>query len=148
VYFTCDYELAAPLVCAKIGMAVPPLGAVIAVFDETGIRAGTVFELWSPEATAMFGHMYVEEGYSLPRKFLWMLGDYVFNQLRMESVYGLVDSRNERAVEFNYKLGYELEATLKGFYRDGDLLAFQLKPERYKWLALGSRYGKEVCKAT
>lgn len=146
--FTFDYALAAPLICSKIGMAVPPLGAVIAVGDVSGIRAGTVFELWDKDAAAVFGHMYVEEGYTLPRKFLWMLGDYAFNQLKMKAVYGLVDSRNEKAVTFDKKLGYELEATLKGFYRDGDLLVFKLTPGNYKWLALGKRYGKKDCENT
>ena len=73
----------------------------------------------------------------LTRNFLWFVFYYPFEQLKVNKIIGLVDSKNETARDFDLKLGFVQEACIKGAGRDGDLLILTMDKEQCKFLTIG-----------
>lgn len=69
------------------------------------------------------------------RKFLWCVFHYPFIQLKCKRVTGVVPSYNKAAIQFDEKVGFELETTLKDAHPLGDLLIYKMTPEKCIWLA-------------
>jgi RimJ/RimL family protein N-acetyltransferase len=74
------------------------------------------------------------EGNWLNRSFLRACFGYVFRQLRVNKVIGLVDSGNESARRFDEHLGFRLEATITGAGMTGDLLIYTMTAAECRWL--------------
>lgn len=71
---------------------------------------------------------------------LWISFSYPFEQLNVVKVVAPVPSRNLRALDFNYKLGFKQEARIADIYPDGeDLLILSMRREDCRWLKLKPR---------
>jgi len=75
----------------------------------------------------------------LCREFLWVVFDYAFNQLKVSKTFGLVSSKNQRALAFDYKLGFKYVTTVPGYFRDGNLVIVDMDRETCRWLAYEPR---------
>ena len=69
------------------------------------------------------------------REFLWYVFYYPFVQLGCKRVTGVVPSYNQAAIQFDEKVGFELEATLRDAHPKGDLLIYKITPDKCRWLA-------------
>lgn len=69
------------------------------------------------------------------REFLWFVFYYPFVQLGCKRVTGVVPSYNKAAIDFDEKVGFELEATLTNAHPLGDLLIYKMTPDKCRWLA-------------
>lgn len=69
------------------------------------------------------------------REFLWFVFYYPFVQLGCKRVTGVVPSYNKAAIQFDEKVGFELETTLKDAHPQGDLLIYKMTPDKCRWLA-------------
>lgn len=65
---------------------------------------------------------------------LWLIFDYPFNQLKVGKVCGTVPSTRKELIEFNERIGFEVEATIKDAYKDGDLIIMSMRKENCRWL--------------
>lgn len=72
----------------------------------------------------------------LSREFLWAAFSYPFYQLKVEVIYGIVQSTNERAMRFDQKLGFKEDTRLKGAIPGGDLVFFSMYRADCKWLKM------------
>ena len=73
------------------------------------------------------------------RDMLWVCFDYPFNQLGCKKVFGQVPSKNERALEFNLKLGFKIEALIPDVFPEDDLIVVSMVREDCRWLNLKPR---------
>ena len=106
-------------VSEKTGIIVHDKSIGIGYVQDRIIIAGVSFEGYMPNS--IIGHQRIDK--PAPKGFWVACADYAYNKLGVKRITGLVDASNEKAIKINYKLGYELEATLKQAGSDGgDLL--------------------------
>jgi RimJ/RimL family protein N-acetyltransferase len=72
----------------------------------------------------------------LCRDFLWLAFHYPFVQLGVGRVFGLVHEKNDVALAFDRKLGFEIETRIKKVYPDGDQIVLVMEREQCRWLKL------------
>lgn len=100
------------------------------------IVAGVWYE--DTNSKSVMAHIVVKGWIS--RKFLWMIFDYPFNQLRVEKIICPVPENNERSISLAKKMGFVEECRLKKITSHGDLIFFTLTRNNCRFL--GDRYGK------
>ncbi len=74
---------------------------------------------------------------------IWVVFHYVFVQLGCSKMFGQVPSTNSKALEFDRKLGFKVEARIKEVFPDGDLIVLAMKKADCRWLRLKPRHLKE-----
>lgn len=114
----------------------------IGVVSNGEVKAGVVFDHWNGKSVAM--HVAVEDPRAITRKFTWLCFDYAFNQIGADKLLGFVAQDNEDALNFDLKLGFEVEAVVRDACPGGDLLILTMTREQCRWLKLGERYGRQV----
>lgn len=93
--------------------------------------AGVVVE--GMTSTNAFMHVAFAGRYALKRGLLWATFDYVFNQLGLERVTGLVDAGNAEALRFDRHLGFEPEFVIpRG--NGGDVVQLVMWRDRCRWI--------------
>jgi hypothetical protein len=70
---------------------------------------------------------------------LWVVFDYPFNQLNVGMVCGTIPSSRPELLDFNLRLGFKHECTIRGAYEDGDLLVLAMRRDECRWLKLKPR---------
>lgn len=106
----------------------PPVCIVQQLGDR--LTSGVLIEGFT--GTNVFVHVWAS---ALSKSFVKFVLGYIFNQLGCTRFTGIVPSTNLQAVNFNRKLGGEVEATLQGACEGGDLLLFVHRRENLeKWL--------------
>lgn len=126
-----------PWVANRVGTVWSPnRSTTIGLFSvDTGLMAGVIYEGFN--GANIGAHIASVPGKAWPtRDFLWFIFYYPFEQLGAKRITGVVASCNKEAVDFNLRLGFELEATLKDAHPQGDLLMFVMRRENCKWLKL------------
>lgn len=83
-------------------------------------------------------HIYLEKG--LNRQYLHTIFDYPFVQLGVDKIIGPVKSNNQKAIDFDKKLGFKEEARLLDAFPDADLIFFVMNKDDCRFL--GEKYGK------
>lgn len=118
-------------VAERTGFIVHEKCVAIGYIKDNKLIAGVAFERWTGKD--IIGHQRIDE--PAPRGFWIACADYAYNKLRVKRITGLVDSSNMKAIRVNYKMGYELEATLKEAGSEGnDLLIMVMWKEKCKIL--------------
>ena len=89
-------------------------------------------------------HMHVGGiGQWLTRRMIGECFRYPFIQLGCSRVTGTVSSDNEHALDFDFRLGFQHEGTLRHYFADGrDLILLGMLREECRWLTVGVRRGK------
>ena len=120
-------------VAEKTGIIVHDKTVGIAYVQDGIMIAGVSFESYMKHS--IIGHQRIDK--PAPKGFWIACADYAYNKLAVKRITGLVDASNQKAIGINYKLGYELEATLKEAGSDGgDLLIMVMWREKcniLKW---------------
>jgi hypothetical protein len=127
-------QIAADILLREVG--VQPCGDLEALFwvnEENKIE-------WVIGYTAFIGktcqmHMVNLKGGYTPKKLLFSAFDYPFNYRNLEKVFGLVDSNNIKAMEYDQKLGFK-EAIRFAEMHDsgGDLVVFEMNKADCRWI--------------
>lgn len=73
-------------------------------------------------------------GHWLNRKFLNVIFDYPFNQVKVKRITGLVGEDNLAARRFDEHIGFELEAKLRGAHPGGDLFIYVMWRHQCRWI--------------
>jgi RimJ/RimL family protein N-acetyltransferase len=73
-------------------------------------------------------------GYT-PKGLLFGAFDYPFNFLSLEKVFGIVNSFNTKATEYDKKLGFTEAIRFPGMHCDGgDLVVFEMNKADCRWI--------------
>lgn len=96
--------------------------------------AGVLYEGFN--GRSVWTHIAAEPGARwLTRDFLRYIFEYPFNEMGVQSVFGWVESRNERARRFDEKLGFEIDACLQDAGPDGqDILIYRMRRDQCKFI--------------
>lgn len=95
---------------------------------------------WIVGYTAWIGktcqmHIVNIEGKTLPRALLHSAFDYVFNHCGLEKVIGIVNSKNERAMNYDRKIGFKEAHRFEGVHEDGgDIVVLEMNKADCKWI--------------
>jgi len=127
-------NVAANILLKEVG--VQPCGDLQALFwvgEENKIE-------WVIGYTAFIGktcqmHMVNLKGGYTPKGLLFGAFDYPFNHCKLEKVFGLVDSNNVRAMEYDRKLGFKEAIRFAGMHDSGgDLVVFEMDKADCRWI--------------
>lgn len=133
-----DADIVGPWVCERAGgQWIKGRGTAIGKISNGKLVAGVLYEDFN--GTNIVCHIAVEQN-SLDREFLGLIHQYPFIQLGVKRVTGLVSSANKKALKLDLKLGFEVEAVLKGACSDGDMIVLVLWKENCRYL--DDKYGR------
>jgi RimJ/RimL family protein N-acetyltransferase len=80
-------------------------------------------------------HIAALKGGYTPKQVLRAAFEYPFLQLGMEKVFGIVNSLNTRAMEYDRKVGFKEAARFEGVHDDGgDLVVFCMDKADCRWI--------------
>jgi hypothetical protein len=65
---------------------------------------------------------------------LWTVFAYPFLQLGLGMVCGTIPSSKPELLDFNLRLGFNVECVVKGAYVDGDLIVMAMRREQCRWI--------------
>lgn len=75
---------------------------------------------------------------------LWVTFHYPFVQLGCKKLFGQVPASNRKALEFDLKLGFKIEATIADVFPDGDLIVVSMHRDDCRWLKVRPTGLKEL----
>lgn len=127
-------DIAASILKKEIG--VEPCGDMQALF---WVDQDNKIE-WVIGYTAFIGktcqmHMVNLKGGYTPKGLLFSAFDFAFNHCGLEKVFGIVNSKNTRAMEYDQKLGFKEALRFAGMHdNDGDLVVFHMDKADCRWI--------------
>jgi len=95
---------------------------------------------WVIGYTAFIGktcqmHMVNLKGGYTPKELLKSAFDYPFNKCNIEKTFGLVNSKNTKAMEYDKKLGFKEIMRFDGMHDDGgDIVVFEMNKADCRWI--------------
>ena len=95
---------------------------------------------WVIGYTAFIGktcqmHMVNLKGGYTPKGLLFGAFDFPFNHCGIEKVFGIVNSNNTKAMEYDRKLGFKEALRFEGMHdNDGDLVVLHMDKADCKWI--------------
>ncbi len=120
-----DAEIVGPWVASRTGGTWSPgRGTAIGKLDDQGnLIAGVLYEDWN--GAHIVCHI-AGEGNWASRRFLNVIFDYPFNQLKVKRITVPVGSTNIKSIHLVTRMGFALESTLAQAIPDGDLHLFRM----------------------
>jgi hypothetical protein len=95
---------------------------------------------WVIGYTAFIGktcqmHMVNLKGGYTPKDLLFGAFDYPLNYCGLEKVFGIVNSLNKKAMEYDQKLGFKEAIRFPGMHANGgDMVIFEMNKDDCKWI--------------
>ncbi len=128
-------HIVGPWVCERTGGTyVPGDSSTMGLADAHGnLVGGVLFDHYNGRSIAM--HVAGDGRRWLNREFIRACFDYVFNQLGVHKVIGMVPSWNKGALRFDFKLGFEKEAVIEDAVPGGDLIILSMTRDQCRWLS-------------
>jgi hypothetical protein len=128
-------EFLAKWLCDRIGL-VPSsnlkcLGSVTS--DDTILKGVVGFDGYNGASVML--HMAGEHPHWLDRDVLFATFYFAFNELGCNQALAMVPSGNERALNINKRLGFEVVCELPGAHPDGSLFVLRMLRDNCRWLA-------------
>lgn len=87
-------------------------------------------------SNCIFMHQGSFEKTWLTQDMLWAVFHYPFVQLGLGVVCGTIPSSKPELLDFNLRLGFKVEATIKDAYTDGDLIIMAMRKPECRWLKI------------
>lgn len=129
-----DAEIIGPWVAERVGMKryIPGSASAIGRVKDGKIVAGVLYEDYNGANVSC--HIAGEGKNWLSRKFISIIFDYPFNQLKVKRITGIVQSTNIKAQHLDEHLGFEREFVMKDAHPDGDLIVYKMTADKCRWL--------------
>jgi len=121
-----------PTLCRELELAPTPLAQCIVDVQNGKPVAGVVYENYN--TVSVTAHIWVKDGAVASKEWWAAIFDYCFNQLGIHKLIGQVYSTNEKARRLDEKMGFVLEATIKDYCLEGDLLMYTMTKEQCRIL--------------
>lgn len=127
-------EFVAKWVIDRVGGVVPnEIGAAIGSFHNGQITGGVIYHEYRPDR--MISMVAAGEPGWLNRGKLRKFFSYPFDELGVKRINAVVDAANERAIEFNTKLGFVVEGRVReAMNNDSDAIIFGMLKKECRWL--------------
>lgn len=109
-------------------------GTTIALSEYGQLIAGVLYDEYNGTSIRM--HVAAIGLRWMTKEYLWMCFHYPFEQLKVKKIIGLVGSGNEKAIEFDEHLGFQLEHSIEDAHRDGALLVYTMTREQCRFLRI------------
>ena len=121
-----------PTVARELGLAPTALAQCICCLQDGKPVAGVIYEGYNTYTIS--AHIWIKEGKRPDKEWYAAIFDYPFNQLGVNKILGQVASKNTKAVKMDEHFGFTLEATIKDFSPDGDLLMYTMTKDKCRIL--------------
>ena len=132
IELTENAELVGPWVYTAIGRDWSFAGKTcLGLLVDGELRAGAVFENYTQ--VSVQGHMRLTPTPAL-RRFIPAVFHYVFIDLGVNKLLGLVNSANDEALKTDLRLGFKPEAIIEGVFPDGDLVIMAMERRDCYWI--------------
>lgn len=129
---TTQVEHIGPWVCEKAGGHwVLGRGTGIGKMKDNTLVAGVLYEDYN--GANVFCHIR-GDGQWADRRFLNIIFDYPFNQLKVNRITVPIRSTNKASIRLVTHMGFELECPLSRAAPDGDILIFRMFKENCKYI--------------
>jgi len=115
----------------------PAVNHVISRTSQGNLAGGIIFQDYNIASVSI--HAAGFEPRWLNNNMLWIAFNYPFEQLGVKKLVATVSSRNQRALDFNRKLGFKEEARISDIFPDADLVVLAMRREDCRWLKLKPR---------
>lgn len=127
-----DPSVIGPWVCEKAGGTwIPGRGQAIGQVKDGQINAGVLYEDWN--GANIVCHIRGDGGWA-NRRFLNVIFDYPFNQLKVRRITVPVSSANQKSRKLVEHMGFSLESVLAQATPEGDLLLYRMFKEECKFI--------------
>src|SRR5690625_3684921 len=129
-----DADIIGPWVAERVGIKryIPGTASAIGRIKDGRIVAGDLYQDYN--GANVSAHIAGEGQNWLNKKFLSIIFDYPFNQLKVNRITGYVVSTNKAAQNLDEKLGFKREAILRDAHPDGDLIIYAMHKDECRWL--------------
>ena len=128
-------ELAAEILSKEINVRpTSDLQAILWANPETKVIE------WCVGYTDFFGktcqaHIVNLGGKCTPKKLLWAMFDYPFNQIGIEVIIGVVNSNNKEAMKYDQNLGFTEKCRFENVHDNGgDMVIFAMKKSECRFI--------------
>jgi RimJ/RimL family protein N-acetyltransferase len=121
-----------PLICRELGYIPTSAAQCIVCLDDGEPVAGAVYDNYTGKTIA--AHIWIKSGGVPSRAWYGAIFDYPFNRLGVYKIIGQVKSVNLEAIRLDEHFGFVLEATVRGYYEDGDLLVYTMTKDQCRVL--------------
>lgn len=81
-----------------------------------------------------FMHSAIDDPAAISRTFVRAIFEYPFVQLGLTTVFAMVDSKNERALRLDLKVGFKVANRFEDAGAEGDLILLYMHRDDCKWL--------------
>ncbi len=114
-----------PIIAKAAGCLLHPSDVTICrVNDRHELLGGSIFTNYTGKSITVHVASFARNW--INRNLLFATFAYPFLQLGVTKLIGQVDSRNDKAVNFNNVMGFTLEATIKDVFPGGDMLIMSM----------------------
>lgn len=103
------------------------------------IRWAVIYDHYE-EGGSVQMHIAIDNPKYVTRQAISDVFEYPFIQLGVNKVIGIVNSENIKALEFDVRLGFEVEAVIADAYNVGDMYILSMTRQQCRWLR-GKDYG-------
>lgn len=125
-------------VCKAIGMVASPFDVSFSRWKDGELMGGVVYQRYTHSSILIHVASFLPNW--LCRDFLWLAFHYPFEQLKCERVFGMVNENNTEALDFDRKLGFEIETRIRKVYPDGDQIILVMERAQCRWLKIKPKY--------
>lgn len=110
----------------------PAIDQCVARVENGELLGGAIFDTYT--GASISGHVAGLVPNWVNRDILFATFHYVFDQLRVTQLFGQVPSNNQRALEFDKKLGFKELVRIPDVFYDADLVVLRMRREDCRWL--------------
>lgn len=131
-----DIQLLGPWVWDQMGSTTygsTGKSAIGVVDDDGTIRWAVVYDNYESGGSVQM-HIAITDPKYVTRRAISAVFEYPFYQLGVKKVLGFVNSENLKALSFDLRLGFEVEAIVNDVYERGDLYILSMTREKCRWL--------------
>lgn len=125
----CDQEVAA-WVANQLDAKPPGPCTAIGIANETRLIAGFVF--WGYTGRDVVLTVAATTPRWAQRRYLQVIGDYVFRQLGCARITAIISKKNKRARRVAEGLGFQVEGRLRRYAKDGDAIVYGMLLEEWR----------------
>ena len=117
-----------------------PVGksAIGSVADNGEVLWAAIYDHY--EHSSIQVHIAIDDPKVVTRQAIRAVFEYPFLQLGVKKLLGVVNSENTRALTFDMRLGFQVEAVISDVYDRGDMYILSMTQEQCHWLR-GKDYG-------
>lgn len=112
---------------------------VIARVSDDGkkLLGGVIFREYT--GVSIEAHLASYDPHWISRDMLWVCFHYPFIKMNCRKILGYIPSSNLKALEFDLKLGFKVEARIADVYPDADMILVSMRREDCRWLSVKPR---------